>query len=175
MRHFRLTRLVKVAAMLASSLLLASGTVLPTSGPASADAGGVNVCTGFSGVLDTTFFPFPVVTGTLTGCHQQGSGVLTAVLDPFNGTQEPGSVFWAAGHATSVISAQLISFDTTGGPCASLTAPYSGDVALYVAILVGGGPYASPYAWGGFFCFSVSDFFQYNPMYPLTNSGNIVI
>jgi hypothetical protein len=121
--------------MLGSTLGVAGGTLLATSPPASADAGGVNVCNTFSAVADITAFP-PVFTGMFSNCHQQGSGVFTGVLD-ITGAAAPGSIAWATGHATSAITFSA-AIDLSGGNCPA------GDIAATVTIVVGGGPYATP-------------------------------
>jgi hypothetical protein len=164
MRHFRPTRFVKIAAMLGSSLFLAGGTLLATSGPASAEAGGVNVCSSFSGSADLSA-QTPMITGTLTGCHQQGSGALTGVLD-ITGATAPGAVFWATGHATSVITFSAV-IDLSGGPCPT------GDIAAAVTIMVGGGPYATPPSatGGGELCADASAF----PIITLSSFGPVTI
>jgi hypothetical protein len=163
MRHFRLTRLVTTAAML-GSLVLAGGTLLATSGPASAATGGQNVCNTFSGSADLSA-AVPMVTGTFSNCHQQGSGAFQGVLD-ITGAPAPGSIFWATGHATSVVSFSA-TIDLSGGPCPA------GDIAADVTIVVGGGPYMTPPAatGGGILCADISNF----PIINLSNFGNVVI
>jgi hypothetical protein len=165
MRHFRLGRLAATVAMLGSTLGVAGGTLLATAGPAHADAGGVNICTTFNGVADATQSP-PVATGTLSGCHQQTSGVLSAVFD-ITGSPAPGDVAWQTGHATSAITLQA-AIDFSGGPCPA------GDIAADVTIVVGGGPYATPPALtgSGILCADISG--GLNDIV-LTNFGNVVI
>jgi hypothetical protein len=165
MRHFRLTRLIKVAAMLGSSLVLAGGTLLATAGPTSAAQGGVNVCGTFVGSADLSQAP-PVLTGTFSNCHQQGSGTVTGVLDP-SGAPAPVTIFWATGHATSVGSISAV-IDFSGGPCPS------GDVAAATTIVVGGGPYSGlegSAPGSGEICADISGF----PVILLTNFGPITI
>jgi hypothetical protein len=134
MRHFRLGRLAATAAMLGSTLGLAGGTLLATAGPAHAAAGGVNVCDSFSGSADISA-AVPVVTGTFGSCHQQGSGAFLGVLD-ITGAPAPGDIFWATGHATSIVSFSA-AIDFTGGNCPS------GDIAADITLDVGGGPYST--------------------------------
>jgi hypothetical protein len=162
MRHFRVGRLAASVVMLGSTLGLAGGTLLATAGPASADSGGTNTCTGFSGSADLSA-QIPLLTGTLTGCHQQGSGALTGVLD-ITGATAPGSVFWVTGHATSVITFSAV-IDLSGGPCPP------GDIAAAVTIMVGGGPYQSGTPGGGELCADPSGF----PVIALSSFGNVVI
>jgi hypothetical protein len=165
MRHFRLGRIAATAAMLGSTLGLAGGALLATAGPAHAATGGQNVCDTFSGSADLSA-GVPVVQGTFGSCHQQGSGVLTGVLD-ITGAPAPGSIAWATGHATSVISFSA-SIDFSGGPCAP------GDIAADVTILVGAGPYNTPEGGTpgtGILCADISNF----PIINLTNFGSTTI
>jgi hypothetical protein len=148
--------------MLAASLMLSGGAFVATAGPASALAGGTNSCTTFVGSADLIQ---GTLTGTFSGCHQQGSGMLNGILD-ITGAPAPGSIMWATGHATSVITFSAF-VDFSGGPC---PAP---DIAADVTIVVGGGPYATPPAatGGGILCADPSGF----PFIALTNFGPVVI
>jgi hypothetical protein len=150
--------------MLGATLGFAGGTLLATAGPASADAGGVNTCSSFSGSADLSS-GVPVLTGTFTGCHQQGSGSLVGVLD-ITGAPAPASLFWATGHATSLLTVSA-AIDFSGGPCPA------GDIAADVTIVVGGGPYMTPPSatGGGILCADISGF----PVIALTNFGDVVI
>jgi hypothetical protein len=145
--------------MLGASLML-SGALVTTAGPASALAGGTNSCTSFLGSADIIQ---GTLTGTFSGCHQQGSGVLSGALD-ITGAPAPGNIFWATGHATSVISFSA-SIDFSGGPCPA------GDIAADVTIMVGGGPYESGTPGGGILCADPSGF----PIIALSNFGPVVI
>jgi hypothetical protein len=147
--------------MLGASLML-SGALVATAGPASALAGGTNSCTTFVGSADIIQ---GTLTGTFSGCHQQGSGVLDGILD-ITGAPAPGNIFWATGHATSVITFSAV-IDLSGGPCPA------GDIAADVTIIVGGGPYATPPSatGGGILCADASGF----PFIALSNFGPVVI
>jgi hypothetical protein len=164
MRHIRVPRSIAVAAMLASSLMLAGGALAATAAPASADAGGVNTCSSFSGSADISQ-AVPIINGTFSDCHQQRSGTFVAVLD-ITGAPAPGTIFWATGHAESVTTFSAV-IDFSGGPCPA------GDVAADVTIDVTGGPYATPPSalGGGIFCADISGF----PIINLTNFGPITI
>jgi hypothetical protein len=136
--------------MLGASLMLSGGAFVATAGPASAAAGGVNVCNTFVATADATAAP-PTISGTFSNCHQQGTGAVSGVFD-ITGGPSPGSVLWATGHATSVFSLVLLGLDFSGGPCPP------GDIAAFVEIDVGGGPYATPpaAAGGGTLCADIS-------------------
>jgi hypothetical protein len=164
MRHFRLGRLAATVALLGSTLALAGGTVLATAGPASAAAGGQNVCSTFVGSADLSQ-GIPMLTGTFSNCHQQGSGTVGGVLD-ITGAPAPVTILWATGHATSVGSISAV-IDFSGGPCPA------GDVAADVTLLIGGGPYATPPALpgSGIICADISGF----PVIALTNFGPVTI
>jgi hypothetical protein len=136
MRRFRLTRLVATAAMLGSALALTGGTLLATAGPASALPEGANTCNTLVAGADLSS---ATLTGTFSGCHQQGSGQLVAGFD-VSGAPSTGSIFWATGHATSLISIQLIALDFSGDGCPPASGGGS-DVAALVSLTVGGGPY----------------------------------
>jgi hypothetical protein len=144
--------------------MLAGGALAVTAGPAGAAAGGQNVCNTFVGSADLSA-GIPILTGTFSNCHQQGSGQVTGVLD-ITGAPAPVAVLWATGHATSVgsISAAI---DFSGGPCPA------GDVAADVTLTIGGGPYATPPAapGSGIICADISGF----PIIALTNFGPVSI
>jgi hypothetical protein len=148
--------------MLGATLGLAGGTLLATAGPASAAAGGQNVCDTFVGSADLSA-GVPVLTGSFTNCHQQGSGAVSGVLD-ITGAPAPVTILWATGHATSVGSISA-SIDFSGGPCPA------GDVAADVTFTVGGGPYANSTPGTGIICADISGF----PVIALTNFGPITI
>jgi hypothetical protein len=131
MRHIRLTRMVATAAMLGS---LVGGAVLATAGPASAAAGGVVNCTSLTGGGDISAFP-PIVTGPISGCSSHSGGTLTAIVD-ISGGIAPGSIAWNTGHATTLITIQVINIDFSGGTCPA------GDVAATVLIVATAGPNA---------------------------------
>ena len=160
----RLTRPVAIAAMLGASLILSGGAFVATAGPAAADAGGTNTCTSFLGGADLSS-GVPVLSGTFSGCHQQGSGMISGILD-ITGAPAPASIFWATGHATSVASISAV-IDFSGGPCPA------GDIAADVTIVVGGGPYATPPSatGSGILCADISGF----PIIALSSFGPIVI
>ena len=165
MRHFRLSRLAAAVVMLDSTLGIAGGTLLATSGPASAEAGGVNVCNTFNGVADASG-AVAIASGTLSDCHQQGSGMLAGVFD-ITGAPAPASIAWATGHATSAIELSA-AIDFSGGPCPA------GDIAADITIVVGGGPYATPPSatGGGILCADISGGLA---NIVLTNFGPVVI
>ena len=132
MRHFRVGRLAASVVMLGATMGLAGGTLLATAGPASAATGGTNVCDTLVAGAD---LGAGTLTGTLTGCHQQGMGTITAGFD-ISGGVSSGSIFWATGKATSLINLQLIAIDFSGDGC-----PTPGAIASTVLLTVGGGPY----------------------------------
>jgi hypothetical protein len=136
MRHFRVGRLAATVVMLGSTLGLAGGTLLATAGPASAASGGTNVCSTLVAGADLSS---ATLTGTFSDCHQQGTGSLQVGFD-VSGAPSTGSIFWATGHATSLITIQLIALDFSGGPCPPASGGGS-DVAALVLLTVGGGPY----------------------------------
>jgi len=112
---------------------LVGGAVVATAVPASAAAGGVVNCTGLSGSGDISAFP-PVVSGPVSGCSSHSGGVLTAIVD-ISGGVSPGSVAWSTGHATTLLTIQVINIDFSGGTCAA------GDVAVDALIVATAGPY----------------------------------
>jgi hypothetical protein len=146
MRHIRLTRMVATAAMLGT---LVGGAVLATAGPASAASGGTNTCTSLTGTGDISAFP-PVVTGTVSGCHQQGSGVITAIVD-ISGGIAPGSIAWNTGKATTLFTIQVINVDFSGTGCPA------GDVTVTALVVATAGPYAGT-SGVNTFCADISAF-----------------
>jgi hypothetical protein len=95
-------RLFATTAVLASMLTI-GGALVATAPSASALPDGTNVCEGFVGDPLNLLSPPPVVvTGTLFGCHQQGSGTTREVVN----SSDPSAptlvtITWATGHATS--------------------------------------------------------------------------
>jgi hypothetical protein len=110
--------------------MLAGGAFLTTAGPATAATGGTNVCMSLSA---TENYSTGLGIGTLSGCHQQGSGTWSVNLFPIMGPNT-GSITWQAGQATSEIVLTLTNFVETGGACGS-------EVTAYSTITVTSGPY----------------------------------
>lgn len=163
MRHFRLRRPVAIAAMLTSSLILAGGAALvSTAGPASALAGGGQTCTSLTATVDISAFP-PVATGTLSGCNSVGHnpGQLTAVVD-ITGAPSPGSIFWASGKATSLVTLTAVA-NTASTVCPS-------GIEADTTITVGGGPFVGT-GGGGILCADITNF----PVVVLTNFGPVTL
>jgi hypothetical protein len=129
--HNRFFRVLTFAAMSGSLVILAGGALVTTAGPSSAAMGGTNVCSSAVGtaVVGTS----EVSTEVLTGCHQQGSGIVHGLQStPSSPTQD--TIHWATGHATShAIASSVVSF---GAPCPA------GDVTARVTLVVIDGPYA---------------------------------
>lgn len=155
------TRMLAMTVTIVSAMTLIGGSLATTPTPASAAAGGTNVCA--SGVA--TFDPSTgVSTGTLTGCHQQGSGTTVQVAnlaDPFAPT--PFTIHWATGHATSEAIA-------TPGPHLGVNPCPAGDVAGDISIVVVRGLYAG--STGGYvICLDLSTL----PALHATSAGPIVI
>jgi hypothetical protein len=100
----RLTRIVAVTAMLGSAVTLAGGSLAATASRASAAAGGANVCASstFVGTLDLVTGVF-TATGTLSDCHEHGSGTTVEVIGPNQDPTAPSlvTIHWATGHAAS--------------------------------------------------------------------------
>jgi hypothetical protein len=132
MRH-RLTRKVAAAAMLGSALTL-GGTLIATTTPASAAAGGTNVCTSVVGTLDLSA-AVPTYRNTFSGCREHGSGTSVEVADLKN-PSAPGhaTLYWATGHATS--ENIVTSVTDPGRPCPAH------DIASDVTIRVVQGAYS---------------------------------
>jgi hypothetical protein len=135
--------------MLGSSLALAGGAVIAAAGPASAAAGGTVNCSSVSGSGDITAFP-PVVSGPVSGCSSHSGGVLTAIVD-ISGGVSPGSVAWQTGHATTLITIQVINIDFAGTGCAP------GDVEVDTLLTATAGPYEGSSAVNHF-CGDISAF-----------------
>jgi hypothetical protein len=133
-----------------------------TATPSFAAAGGTNVCESFDATA--VAFTNPVI-GTLSGCHQQGSGTTVEVVDlnhPFAPT--PVTIHWATGHATSEV---IVSVSALSGenPC-----PNKLDSVAHVSITVVHGPYSG--STGGYVqCLDVSNF----PILHATSVGPVVI
>jgi hypothetical protein len=154
------TRMLAAAATLVSLLALTGSSLVTTAVPASAAAGGTNVCAS----LNATFDPSTGLSiGTLTGCHQQGSGTTVEapnLADPF--APNPVTLYWSTGHATSHLI--VSSGPASGNPCPA------GDIAGQVSISVVSGPYAG--STGGYvICLDLSDF----PVIHSTSVGPVVI
>jgi hypothetical protein len=116
--------------MFGSALTLAGSALIVTAAPASAAKGGTNVCTSYVGTFNVST---GVLSGTLSGCHQHRSGTLEAVFDLVHPSPAPGSIHWATGGATSVIT--LTSLIVSAGPCPA------GDFVIDNTIRVSQGPY----------------------------------
>jgi hypothetical protein len=113
---------------------LVGGAVLANASPASAsNAGGGQNCTTATASGDISAFP-PVVTGTVSGCNSNRTGVLTAVVD-ISGGISPGSIAWSTGKAMSLLTLQVINIDFSGTGCAP------GDVTVTTLITITSGPY----------------------------------
>lgn len=162
MRHIRLRRPTAVVALLATSLMLAGGALVSTASPASALAGGGQTCTSLTATVDISATP-PIATGTLSGCNSVGHnpGSLTAVVD-ITGAPSPGSIFWASGKATSLITLTA-AVNTASTVCAS-------GIEADTTISVGGGPFVGT-SGGGVLCADLSNF----PVVSLTNFGPITL
>ena len=159
-RKYR-TRMLAMTVTMVSAVTLIGGSLATTASPASAAAGGTNVCAS----LVATFDPSTgVSTGALTGCHQQGSGTTVQVpnlADPF--APSPFTIHWATGHATSEAIATP-SPHLGGNPCPA------GDAAGDISIAVVSGPYAG--STGGYvICLDLSTL----PALHATSVGPIVI
>jgi hypothetical protein len=158
--RYRLSRILAALALLGSSLALAGGALVTSAAPASAAAGNTNVCAS----LVATFDPSTgVSTGTLSGCHQQGSGTTLQTPDlanPF--APSPVTIAWATGHATSDVV--VTTGPASGDPCPA------GDIAGAVSITVVHGAYSG--STGGYvICLDLSDY----PVIHSTSVGPVVI
>jgi hypothetical protein len=142
--------------MLASSLALAGGVLLTSAGPASAVTGGLETCTSFSTVVD---LGTGAATGTISGCNSKGLNPGNITLNVATAT---GSIFWAAGHATSLISAIP---EVGVGDCS--TVGTGADLPVTVVITVLDGPFSGT-TGGGVLCL---DFGTFN----LVNNGPITL
>jgi hypothetical protein len=147
--------------MSVSSLILAGGALVTAAGPSSAATGSTNVCSSFVVMRN---FSTSVATGTLSGCHQQGS----ATVDVQENTQNyfapfPVTIHWATGHATSRAIAQRTAI-SLAGPCPA------GDVTETGTTTVIDGPYAGSVGHN-VLCDDLSHF----PIIRDTNLGPFVI
>jgi hypothetical protein len=128
---------------------------------ASADTVGTNVCSSVVGTID--YFT-GVETGTLSGCHQQGSGTFVQSIDPNNPYgQVAGTIYWATGNATSHVI-------TTSVPDSSVPCPAGFAYGTDFFITVVNGAYAGSTGYGAD-CSDVSRF----PIIHDTNVGPVVI
>jgi hypothetical protein len=163
MRYSQLYRLPVIAVMFLTSLLLAGGVLFSTAGPATAAPGGTNVCSSLTASVDLSA-AVPAGTGTLSGCHQQGSGAWSALEISSPGSSSLGSISWQTGHATSVFVLTLTSLDFTRGPCPA------GDIAASFTMTVESGPYEG--SNGGLVeCAKLSHY----PIVGLSNFGLVII
>jgi hypothetical protein len=129
--HHRITRTVAAVALTGSSLTLTGAAMVANTAPASADTAGTNVCASIAGYED---FRTGVQTGTITGCHQQGSGTWKGLFDPNNPfAPQHGTIFWATGNATSDIVGTAV-YDPSV-PCPA------GDFGADATFTVVGGAY----------------------------------
>jgi hypothetical protein len=146
MRH-RPSRLFTTTAMLGASLLLSGGVLLATAGSASAAAGGLETCTSLTASIDLLTL---TATGTISGCNSAGLNPGNITIGPLDlsGGPSPGSIFWAAGKATSLTTT---SADITMGPDCSAIAASTGDPQLPITltITVLAGPFAGTTGGGG--------------------------
>jgi hypothetical protein len=156
--HNRPIRVLTLAAMSVSSLVLAGGALITTAGPSSAATGGTNVC---SSAISTSNFITGVGTERLSGCHQQGSATVVGIQQtPSSPTLD--TIHWATGHATShAIAWAVVNF---GAPCPA------GDVTNRVTLVVIDGPYAGS-TGHNVICSDLSQF----PIIHAMNLGPIVI
>src|SRR5258706_14496952 len=97
--RYRLLRTIAVTAMLGSAVMLVCGSFATTAAPSFAATAGTNVCASLAATFDPST---GLSTGTLSGCHQQGSGTTVEapnLADPF--APNPVTIQWATGHAIS--------------------------------------------------------------------------
>jgi hypothetical protein len=127
----RFIRVLTLAAMFGSSVILAGGTLVTTAAPSAAATGGTNVC---SSAVGTGNALTGVQSETLSGCHQQGSATVDEVRAQ-NPLDELIAIHWATGNATSQAITHHTSF-FSGGPCPA------GDVGETGTVTVIEGPYA---------------------------------
>jgi hypothetical protein len=130
--HNRFVRVLTLAAMSVSSVILAGGALVTTASPSSAATGGTDVC---SSAVGTSNYFTGVATETLSGCHQQGSAVVDELRPqgPLGPVQI--TIHWATGHATSHVTTGP-SVYKQGAPCPA------GDVWELGTLIVIDGPYA---------------------------------
>ena len=149
----RFFRLLTLAAMSGSLVILACGALVTTAGPSSAATGGTDVC---SSAISTSNFFTGVGTERLSGCHQQGSATVVGVQQtPLSPTLD--TIHWATGHATShAIASAVVS---AGAPCPA------GDITNRVTLVVVDGPYAGS-TGHNVICSDLSQF-------PIINSMNL--
>jgi hypothetical protein len=141
--------------------MLSGGAFVATAGPASALAGGGQTCTSLVGSVDLSQ-AVPTLNGTLSGCNSLGHnpGSISVVVD-ITGAAAPGSIVWASGKATSLITLTA-AVDFSGGPCPG------GDIAVDATLTVGQGPYEGTRGTG-IICADISGF----PIVTLTNFGPV--
>jgi hypothetical protein len=156
--HDRFSRLLTLAAMSGSLVVLAGGALVTTAGPSSAATGGTDVC---SSAVSTSNFITGVGTERLSGCHQQGSATVVGVQQtPSSPTLD--TIHWATGHATShAIASAVVS---AGAPCPA------GDITNRVTLVVVDGPYAGS-TGHNVICSDLSQF----PIIHSMNLGPLVI
>jgi hypothetical protein len=155
MGHRRNRKLAAVAAV-GSAMIVGGGMLIATAGPASASAGGTNVCSTFAGTADLST---GVATQTYSDCQQHGSGTAEYTLGPT--TQF--TIHWATGNATSDVVASAVS-DPSGGPCPA------GEITNHVTLTVVDGTYAGSTGHN----ITCADLSAY-PIIHVTNLGPIVI
>ena len=154
MGHRRNRKLAAVAAV-GSAMIVGGGMLIATAGPASASAGGTNVCSTFAGTADLST---GVATQTYSGCQEHGSGTAQYTLGPT--TQF--TIHWATGNATSdVVASSVID---PAGPCPT------GEISVDVTLTVVGGAYAGS-TGDNVICSDISGL----PIVHNTNLGPIVI
>jgi hypothetical protein len=152
----RRTRMLAAVAMLGSAVTVGGGMLVATAGPASASAGGTDVCSAFAGTADVST---GVATQTYSGCQEHGSGTAQYTLGPT--TQF--TIHWATGNATSDVVASSV-LEPTGGPCPA------GELTNHVTLTVVDGAYAGS-TGHNITCDDISGF----PIVRVTNLGPIVI
>jgi hypothetical protein len=156
--HDRFFRLLTLAALSGSLVVLADGALATIAGPSSAATGGTDVC---SSAVSTSNFITGVGTERLSGCHQQGSAMVVGVQQtPLSPTLD--TIHWATGHATShAIASAVVSL---GAPCPD------GDITNRVTLVVTDGPYAGS-TGHNVICSDLSQF----PILHSMNLGPVVI
>jgi hypothetical protein len=159
--HRRITRTVAAVALFGASMILAGTALVANAVPASADAGGTDVCSSHVSTFD--FFT-GVVTGTLSGCHQQGSGTTEALVDP-NHPNGPtaATIHWATGNATTHVI--ITSVPDSSVPC---PAGFAFGTDTYITAVDG------PYAGSNGFEATCTDITGF-PILHTTNVGPVVI
>jgi hypothetical protein len=148
--------MLAAVAVFASAVTVSGGMLTTTTGPASAFAGGTDVCSTFAGTVDLST---GVVTQTYSHCREHGSGTAAYSL----GRTTQFSIHWATGNATSSVVASAV-VDSSGGPCPA------GELTNHVTLTVVHGAYTGS-TGHNITCDDLSG----NPIVHVTNLGPIVI